>query len=157
MDQKMELTGSGCHCINLRRAANAVTDYYDRVLAGVGVTVNQYSLLNSIKRIEPCSVAELARHMRLERTTLVRNLKILYAAGWIQNDAAPGNRKSKTRLTEAGRELAETAEARWMQAQADVEGCLGEDGLRKLTGYLLALEKLNFESKKPGIGMGDGL
>ena len=147
MDQQKELISSRCHCINRRRAANAVTDYYDRALADTGITVNQYSLLSNIGKIEPCSVAELSRYVRLERTTLVRNLKILYEAGWVQNDAAPGNRKSKTHLTEAGRELVETAKTRWMQAQADIEVCLGEEGIQRLNRYLLKLEQLNFRHK----------
>ena len=152
MNQKNQLISSRCHCINLRRAANALTDYYDRALADVGITINQFSLLNNIKVIQPCSVAELSRQVRLERTTLVRNLKILYTAGLIENDAVPGNRKSKTHLTEVGEELLETAEMRWKQAQAAVESCLGEDGIGKLTGYLLALEKLNFTDKNAIIG-----
>ena len=148
MNQATELASSKCHCINLRRAANAITDYYDRAFARDGVTLNQYSLLSNIRKIQPCSVAELARQVRLERTTLVRNLKTLYNAGWIENDAARGSRKSKTHLTEAGMALLETAQIHWMQAQADVEGCLGPDGIRKLTDYLLALEKLNWTDKK---------
>lgn len=144
------LTSSACHCINLRRAANAVTDYYDRAMADVGITVNQYSLLSNIRRIQPCSTAELSRRVRLERTTLVRNLKALHAAGWIQDDAAPGNRRSQTRLTAAGAEIADKAKVRWLQAQAEVEACLGEEGLRALTGSLLALERLNLRGKAEG-------
>lgn len=142
--QKNELTSSACHCINLRRAANAVTDYYDRKMADIGITVNQYSLLSNIRKIQPCSVAELSRLVRLERTTLVRNLKILHAAGWIEDDAVPGNRKSKTHLTEEGEEMVNKAAAFWRQAQEDIESCLGEEGLTRLTGYLLALEQMNY-------------
>lgn len=148
MNQQEELISSKCHCINLRRAANAVTDYYDRVLADVGITINQYALLSNIGKIEPCSVAELSRHVRLERTTLVRNLKALYEAGWIQNDAAPGNRNSQTHLTESGRKLVETAKTCWIQAQTDIEACLGEEGLQQLTGYLLKLEQLNVQNNR---------
>ena len=147
MDQQKELSSSSCHCINLRRAANAVTDYYDRALADIGISINQFFLLSNIGKIEPCSVAELSRHVRLDRTTLVRNLKVLDKAGWVQNDAAPGNRKSKLHLTEAGRQLVKTAKPQWMQAQADVEACLGEEGLKRLIGYLLDLEQLNFHNK----------
>lgn len=138
-----------CHCINLRRAANAVTDYYDKALADMRITVSQYSLLSNIGKIEPCSVAELSRLVRLERTTLVRNLKILYEAEWIQNDAAPGSRKGKIHLTDAGRKLAATAEVRWLQAQEDIEAFLGEGELQLLTDCLLKLEQLNFRHETP--------
>lgn len=142
-DNKPVLTSSACHCINLRRAANAVTDYYDSKMAHIGVTVNQYSLLSNIRKIQPCSVAELSRLVRLERTTLVRNLKILHAAGWIADDAAPGNRRSRTHLTESGEETVRKAYVCWIQAQKDFEAWLGEDGLSRLTGYLLAVEQMN--------------
>lgn len=140
---------SRCHCINLRRAANAVTDYYDRALADTGITVSQYSLLSNIGKIEPCSVAELSRLVRLERTTLVRNLKLLYEAEWIQNDAAPGSRKGKIHLTDAGRKLAAAAKVRWLEAQEDIEAFLGEEELRLLTDCLLKLEQLNFQHEAP--------
>lgn len=147
LSEAKKLTSSACHCVNLRRAANAVTDYYDRAMVDLGVTVNQYSLLSNILAIQPCSVAELARHVRLDRTTLVRNLKVLRTAGWVEDDAAPGNRRSRTHLTPEGEAMAERAKARWAQAQAEVEACLGEEGMRGLTAALLALEQLNIENK----------
>lgn len=147
MNQQKELTSSRCHCINLRRVAGAVTDYYDRMLFGLGITLNQYSLLSNIQKIQPCSVAELARLVRLERTTLVRNLKGLYAAEWIKNDADPGNRKSKIHLMKAGEDLIEKAKKQWIQAQEEVGACLGEEGISHLTEYLLALEQLNYQHK----------
>lgn len=147
MQEREELVSSACHCINLRRAANAVTQFYDWKLAPLGITVNQYSLLSNIRRIQPCSVAELARRVRLERTTLVRNLRILRAEGWVEDDAQPGNRKSRTHLTAAGEEMAERARLRWQEAQADIKAHLGEENLGRLTEMLLALEKLNMEEK----------
>ena len=43
---------SQCYCMNLRRAANAVTDYYDAVLKDLGVSVSQFSLLLNLARME---------------------------------------------------------------------------------------------------------
>lgn len=143
MDKEREITSSACHCINLRRAANAVTDHYDRTLRSAGITLNQYSLLCSIQRIAPCSVAELSRQVRLERSTLVRNLKVLYAAGWIHDEANPGNRKSRICLTEAGADKIRAAKPCWQQAQESVEKALGKDALQQLTQALLTLEKLS--------------
>lgn len=145
MDKKKEITSSDCHCISLRRAANAVTDYYDRAMAVSGISVSQYSLLSSIKKIEPCSVAELSRQVRLERTTLVRNLKNLYAAGWVKDAACPGSRKSRIYLTESGQKKQRQAKACWQQAQEQMERCLGEEKMTRLTQYLLQLEKLDFD------------
>ena len=143
MEQKPEIKSSSCYCINLRRAANAVTAYYDRMLTASGLSVNQYSILSNIQKIEPCSVADLSRQVRLERTTLVRNLKALYAADWIYDEANPGNRKSRIHLTETGAEKVLRAKESWKKAQASLETHLGESTLHMLKETLLELEKLN--------------
>lgn len=145
MHQEEEIFSSDCHCINLRRAANAITDFYDRKLTCVGITLNQYSLLSNIHKIEPCSVTALSHQVRLERTTLVRNLKVLYAAGWIYDEANPGNRRSRICLTESGFDKIQIAKSCWQQAQECIENTLGEEALHKLTEALLALEKLNMQ------------
>lgn len=139
------LTSSACHCINLRRAANAVSQYYDRSLEASGLTVNQYSILTNIQKIAPCSVTELSAQTRLERTTLVRNLKPMLAAGWIADAAAPGNRKNQLSLTDAGRERVRAARGAWEAAQRSLEARFQGDELRQLTQLLLRLEALNCE------------
>lgn len=140
MEAAKPITSSPCHCINLRRAANAITGYYDKMLASAGLTLNQYSMLSNLHKLEPCSVAELSRQIRLERTTLVRNLKAMYAAGWIYDEAPPGNRKSRMRLTQSGVEKIYEAKSLWERAQERIEAYLGKETLQKLTETLLALE-----------------
>lgn len=139
MDKKVS---SQCHCINIRRAANAVTKYYDRVLKKSGLTVNQYSILCSIQKIEPCSVTALSKRTRLDRTTLVRNLKPIFSAGWIKDEAAEGNRKNQIHLTKAGHEKIAAAKADWEQAQAYLESNLGKGNLQILKDCLLKLEEI---------------
>ena len=134
--------GSSCHCIGLRRAANAVSQYSDRCLEGSGLTVNQYSILCNIDSISPCSVTELAARTRLERTTLVRNLKPLLAADWVRDAAAPGNRRNRLSLTPSGRERMLAAREAWERAQRDVETCFTPEELRTLRTWLLRLEAL---------------
>ena len=135
-------TGSSCHCISLRRAANALSRHYDRCLEDSGLTVNQYSILCSIDRIAPCSVTELAARTRLERTTLVRNLKPLLAADWVRDAAAPGNRRNRLSLTPSGRERMLAAREAWERAQRDVEACFAPEELQTLRAWLLRLEGL---------------
>lgn len=137
------IASSACHCINLRRAANAVSQYYDHMLQPAGLTVNQYSILSNIRRIEPCSVTDLSGKTRLDRTTLVRNLKPMFAAGWILDEASPGNRRNRIRVTEAGLEIMQSGKLLWQQAQEALEKRIGRDELAALTASLLELEKLN--------------
>lgn len=138
-----QINSSSCHCINLRRAANAVSQYYDRMLQPSGLTLNQYSILSSIRKIEPCSVTDLSSKTRLDRTTLVRNLKPLFTAGWIVDEANPGNRRNKIRITDIGLEMVQAAKQYWLKAQGDLEKSIGKDELSTLTAALLKLEELN--------------
>ena len=140
-----QLTSSSCHCINLRRAANTVSRYYDSMLKPSGLTLNQYSILSSIRKIEPCSVTELAEKTRLDRTTLVRNLKPMFASGWIVDEAKSGNRRNQLRLTETGIVRVQEGELLWQKAQQKLENHIGQNNLAALTICLLELEGLNRE------------
>ena len=140
-----QLTSSACHCINLRRAANAVSQYYDHMLQPSGLTVNQYSILSNIRKIEPCSVTELAEKTRLDRTTLVRNLKPMFACGWIVDEAKPGNRRNRIHITESGLEKIQTCKILWQSAQQELENRIGRAKLDALTSCLLELERLGLE------------
>ena len=93
-----------CYCIALRQAALAVTDFYDRALGTSGLTVNQYALLASVLKTSPCSVSALAKTMRLERTTLVRNIKPLVAGGLLEDLSPQGARDKQLVLTALGME-----------------------------------------------------
>lgn len=129
-----------CYCINLRRGANAVSQLYDERLAAVGVTVNQFALLNGIARMEPCSVSALAEDVGLERTTLVRTLHPLLDRELVRDTAEAGRRSRRLELTEAGRDLIRQGLGPWTTAQAEVERRIGRDGLATLLNLLGQLE-----------------
>ena len=133
---------SPCHCINLRRANTAVTTYYDRVLAPLGVTVSQYSLLVNLGRMGPVSVSRLAEKMGLERTTLTRTIRPLLAQNLIEDGAPPGSRDRRLSLTKAGRERLADGLGLWEEAQKAFERQLGPTRLSMLNQCLTALEAL---------------
>ena len=109
-----------CICINLRRIAHKVTELYDNALKPSGLTVNQYSLLVNISRLEGCGTGELAGQVRLEKSTLVRTLQPLLRAGLIVDKASDGKRKRCFCITPAGEEKLEAAFLLWNKAQAEV-------------------------------------
>ena len=133
---------SVCHCINLRRAATAVTDYYDRILKPAGLTINQYSLLINIARNQPLSVSALSAAVGLERTTLTRSLQPLFRAGLIIDQAQAGSRERQLHLSPHGSRLLKSAAPLWEQAQAGIETALGAGGLKKLNSFLFLLETM---------------
>lgn len=124
-----------CVCISLRRIAQKLTDFYDKALAPAGISINQYSLLRNISRMEGCGTGELARHVRLEKSTLVRTLQPLMRDGLIVDKAPEGTRRRSLFLSPAGRAVLETAIPLWQSAQEEVIARLGPsyEGLLQLS------------------------
>lgn len=131
-----------CHCIALRRMNKIVTDYYDRVLASCGVTINQFFLLRSLEKLDNPSVSELALKMRLDRSTLVRALRPLVASGLIEDQAAQGTRNRSLVLTKKGNKTLLKGGALWDEAQRGVEEKLGAGDLAALHSMLVKLQGL---------------
>lgn len=145
MDEKNKITerkSSICTCQNLRRASLAITKIYDEELIESGLTVSQYSLLKHIKYLGPVSVSDLALEIRLDRTTLVRNLKPLEAEGLIVDISPSGTRNRGLQLTEEGIKRCDFAEQLWQKAQELIEQKLGKDDLNKLIELLSAIESI---------------
>lgn len=133
---------SPCTCQNLRRASLAITKLYDQKLAQSGLTVSQFSLLKTIKRLGPVSVSELAAEVRLDRTTLVRNLKPLEGEGLIVDTSPRGSRNRQLQLTAEGLKRYESAELLWQEAQGYIKEQLGPEQLNTLVSLLSEIEKL---------------
>ncbi len=131
---------TSCHCINLRRAANAITKIYDESLGEVGLSGNQLYLLVSLSETEPSSVTQLAHYVGLERSTLVRTLKPLITAGLICDTAESGQRNRVLELTDKGREKLISGKSIWNELQEQTEEKLGAENVRILEAILEQLE-----------------
>lgn len=134
---------SQCYCINLRRAANAVTDYYDAVLKDLGVSVSQFSLLLNLARMETANTSELAERVNLDRSTLVRNLKPLLERGLILDFAREGARSHKFAVSETGQALLEKGIPQWEHAQETVKDYLSPEDTETLLRLLRKLHELS--------------
>ncbi|MDN4084499.1 MarR family winged helix-turn-helix transcriptional regulator [Paenibacillus polymyxa] len=133
---------SVCTCINLRRASMAVTGLYDQYLAPSGLNISQFSLLKHLTVLGPVSVSELASEMRLDRTTLVRNLKALEQSRYVEDTSAEGSRNRCLTLTGRGKALYNDAAELWEEAQLFLQESLGSADLQILTALLSKIEKL---------------
>lgn len=123
------MNSASCHCIALRRVNKAVTEYYDGKLKPCGVTINQFSLMRNLERLDSPSVSGLADAMGLERSTLVRTLQPLFAAGLIEDRSAAGTRNRSLALTKKGKGTLAAGEALWREAQRGFEERLGAKNL----------------------------
>ncbi|WP_328793755.1 MarR family winged helix-turn-helix transcriptional regulator [Heliomicrobium undosum] len=131
-----------CNCMNVRRAARAVTHFYDEVLQPSGLTVAQMALLRNLDPLKPVTMSELAKSMRIDRTTVNRNLRPLADAGLISVNPGKDSRTRVITLTATGKEALGKAWALWEEAQASIREYMGEEELSKLTELLSKLEAL---------------
>jgi len=131
-DRQVQPQIQGCTCGRLRRLTRKITAIYDRALAPCGLRVTQFSLMSSLSKLQAPTLAELAESMDMERTTLLRNLRPLVAAGWVRVEARAHSRRQEARLTPAGH--AKWAQARrfWRVAQNAVNSTLGESEVERL-------------------------
>ncbi|WP_235209070.1 MarR family winged helix-turn-helix transcriptional regulator [Paenibacillus polymyxa] len=120
----------------------AVTGLYDQYLAPSGLHISQFSLLKHLTVLGPVSVSELASEMRLDRTTLVRNLKALEQSGYVEDTSAEGSRNRCLTLTGRGKALYNDAAELWEEAQLFLQESLGSADLQILTALLSKIEKL---------------
>ena len=120
-----------CTCAALRKLTRTVTRLYDAHLADAGLKTTQYSLLRTIAH-ETLPMAELARRLATERTTVTRNLKPLVDAGWVRLDAGADARQRIVAITPSGRDAIAAARAAWRRAQTALEDALGLDAVEAL-------------------------
>lgn len=133
---------SHCSCLNVRRASKAITQYYDRILSPSGLTTAQLSLLRNIKKAQMPTIGELAVIMRIDRTTINRNMKPMLAAEFISTKQGKDSRMKIVTLTKSDNEVLAEGCKLWQEAQKSIREYLGEEDLAKLVELLSKLEVL---------------
>ena len=123
-----------CLCLHAQRAARALARRFDEALRPVGLTNGQFSLLMSLNRPSPASMAPVAQLLAMERTTLTAALKPLERRGLVTVGIDPQDRRGRLlALTDAGREILAAAVPIWRDTHAAVEAALPDldpDALR---------------------------
>jgi len=127
-----------CACLNVRKAARAITQLFDEVLQPTGLRSTQFPLLVVVARLREAPVTQLAEELVMDRTTLARNLKPLESQGLLTIEAGTDRRRHLVRLTERGRQALARALPYWEQAQHQVVTRLGHEQWHALQASLQA-------------------
>jgi len=130
----------GCTNFQLRQLMRRVSQHYDAQMSKIDLKTTQYSLLSHIVKLGPIRPGDLAEAMKMEPSTLTRNLKPLIAAGWVELAAGADGRSRSITVTEAGREKRTEAQRRWKVAQLGLNQTLGVE--RVLALHVLINESL---------------
>ena len=140
----------GCTNFKLRQLSRAMTRHYDGYVAGTGMKITQYSLLTHVVQQGPIQPVELAHRMKLEASTLTRNLQPLVAYGWIEMGPGADARSRLISATEAGRAKHAEAHGAWKQAQLALNARLGDARVARLHELIDAcLDDLDSEGSRP--------
>lgn len=115
----------GCTNLKLRQLMRRVAQLYDAEVGKTGLRGTQYSLLSYVVKLGPLRPVDLARAMKVEPSTLTRNLRPLLDAGLLAMDAGPDARSRLVSVTPAGREKRQEAQRRWRVAQETLNQRLG--------------------------------
>ncbi len=126
----------GCTNLKLRELGRVVTRHYDAYVAPTGLKNTQYSLLSHVVALGPVRPGELAERMRLDASTLTRNLQPLVAAGWVEQGPGDDARSRSVLATDAGRAKRAEAQRAWKQAQLALNARLGNERVVALHALL---------------------
>jgi len=135
--RKLDAAGVIRDCIatRLRMADRVITKIYDDALRPLGLKVTQMSMLVLAEDRGLIRQAEVGAELRLDDSTLSRNLERMRANGWLEEVSADDARVHSYRLTATGRALLERAIPAWRGAQHEAERLLGDAGVQALRRF----------------------
>jgi DNA-binding MarR family transcriptional regulator len=126
----------GCTNLKLRQLSRAVTRHYDAYVAPTGLKNTQYSLLSHVVLLGPIRPVDLAQRMRIEASTLTRNLQPLVLQGWVELGPGEDARSRLVTATVAGAAKRVEGQRAWKQAQLALNERLGQARVAALHSLL---------------------
>ncbi|GHD57019.1 MarR family transcriptional regulator [Thalassobaculum fulvum] len=136
-----------CLALQTAMTARAVARVYGATMRSLGVPTTQFHLLGALALHPEAGMAELAELLVLDRSTLVRNLKLLERNRLIESERPAGSRAKRFALTASGRAVIEAAVPIWEEAHGRLVSALGEEGLADARA---ALERLRTAARDAG-------
>jgi DNA-binding MarR family transcriptional regulator len=134
-----------CYCANIRWISREVTKFYMRYLGKADLQTIPFYTVLSVLNDGSSSMADLSETVHLERTTLVRKLKLMQQEGLISFSDMGVPPMKLVHITEKGKGILEEANDYWNQAQADFRSVLSNSEMETLESILKKLSFLNSE------------
>jgi DNA-binding MarR family transcriptional regulator len=127
-----EVIAGECLAVRLRTLNRAVTALYDEALRPHGIRVGQLNLLAAVARVGTARPGDLCRVLRMDKSTLSRDVEVLRRNGWLEVDESADARARPLRLSTPGQALLETVIPAWRQAQEKAEALIGPEATAAL-------------------------
>lgn len=123
---------SDCVAVRVRLLNRVITAVYDEALRPLGIRVSQMNILVAVARIGEVRPAEICRLLRIEKSTISRDVELMKSNGWIESDPPEGGRNQVLRVTAEGLELLAQCRPAWESAQAEASQLIGTAGVGAL-------------------------
>lgn len=112
----------------------------DDALEPLGVNAMRSRVLSILRRLQPCTMGEVAFFSTIDRTTLTRVVDQLTRQGLVQRQTPADDRRKVTlTLTSDGHSLVERATATIQSVNRAVYGDISDEHLQRATGVLRAV------------------
>lgn len=121
-----------CIAVRVRLINRVISAVYDEALRPLGLRISQANLLVAVARMGEARPAGLCRILRIEKSTVSRDVEIMKANGWLESDPPAGGRNQVLRITTAGRDLLARSQPAWEAAQAEAGRLIGAPGVDAL-------------------------
>jgi DNA-binding MarR family transcriptional regulator len=122
-----------CLASRTRLLGRVITSIYDDQLRNVGLTTAQMTILAALEHTGGVQPGALCEALKLDKSTLSRNVDRMERNGWIKKRDGPDARSHRLELTESGRSKLAAAVPHWRKAQELAEEELGRGGVETLT------------------------
>src|SRR4029077_6018383 len=103
--------------VRLRTLNRAVTALYDEALRPPGLRVGQLNLLVAVARMGTARPGDLCRFLRMDKSTLSRDVEVMRRNGWLEVDDSADARARPLRLSAQGRAPLGAPAPAWRQGQ----------------------------------------
>ncbi|MCG3719707.1 MarR family winged helix-turn-helix transcriptional regulator [Aliarcobacter butzleri] len=137
-----------CHCTNMRQISRKITNIYDEFLKPSNLNVTQYSVLSNLKRVQPIKMNDFSKVVKLDRTTLVRNLKPLINLSLIEIKSIDKSKAQLLELSQKGIELQNEGYKYWQKAQEYIEQTINHAELEIFYTIVKKMESLEIPKER---------
>ena len=130
---KPTLIARDCIAVRMRLLNRVITGVYDDALRPLGLKTSQLNILVATAYLGLARPAEICRRLKMDLSTLSRNVERMRARGWIEvHEDEKDARAHPFRVSAKGRRLLEKAFPAWEQAQEKAKDLLGRSEVAAL-------------------------
>ena len=120
------MSSNTCLCIDLRSAAQKLTQRYDEAMVPSGISVTQFSQLHLIRSLDGPTLKALSAASDLDRSTLGRNIRVMEKLGLVRMKVGADARTRSIHLTRKGANAYKRAIPLWHSVQSQLLSRLGD-------------------------------